>query len=100
MRVSLQTVEFRVKWTREGACRATTRIYQSEAPARRMALVLEGRLAEAFPSTDPAAAACCNGYQCTCEGETNAEVWAKRHDEFPPIVDGPFIERRTVGAWT
>jgi hypothetical protein len=97
--MSVHTVEFRVKWTREGAHRATTRIYQSEAPARRMALILEGRLAEAFPDIDPNALACCDGRECQCDGSTNADAWAKRHDEFPPILDGPHIERRTVGVW-
>ena len=99
--------EYRVKWRREDAGRANTRIYQSEPPARRLALILEGRWGEAFPDTDPNEVACCGGGDmepfaegnCSCGGKTNAEVWAERHEQFPPLVDGPHIESREVGDW-
>jgi hypothetical protein len=99
--------EWRVRWRGEDAGRANTRIYQSEAPARRFALILEGRLAEAFPDTDPDAVACCAGGSmepfaegnCNCGGKTNAEVWQERHERFPRLVEGPDVESRPVGGW-
>ena len=99
--------EWRVKWRGEGAGRANTRIYQSEGSARRLVLILEGRLAEAFPDTEPDAYACCAGGSmepfaegnCNCGGKTNAEVWRERHEQFPPLVEGPALESRPVGDW-
>lgn len=92
--------EFRVKWWREGAGRPSTRIYQMRSAAQRLILILEGRLAEAFPDTDPNDFACCSGRECGCEGETFAELWAERQDRFPPLIDGPHLEARPVGIWS
>jgi hypothetical protein len=51
---------------------------------------------------DPDAFACCPGtrmHECGCGGVTNAEVWAQRAECVPPIVEGPYLEQRPVGAW-
>lgn len=92
--------EYRVRWRREDHRRAHTMIFQSRPPAARRVLILEGRLAEAFPSTNPDDLACCSGGPyCDCGGKTVAEAWAERHEQFPPLVEGPTIESRKVGEW-
>jgi len=92
--------EYRIKWKREGDARPKTRIYQRRAPAEHLSLILEGRQAEAFPDKTPDDFACCNGRECGCGGESNAEVWERRNAEFAPLEDGPRIEVRTVGEWS
>lgn len=99
--------EYRVSWKREGAGRTNTRIFQTKAAAKRLILILEGKLAEAYPGTDPNGFACCSGQEapfagegpCTCGGRTWAEQWQERHEQFPPIVEGPRFETREVGGW-
>lgn len=75
-----------------------SRIYQRQAPARRLALILQGRMAEAT-GEDPDDFACCSGHECGCGGELKRDVWAKRGAEIPPLIEGPTIQRRTVGEW-
>jgi hypothetical protein len=75
-----------------------SRIYQRRAPAERLALILQGRMAEAT-GLDPDDFACCSGWECGCGGKTNAEVWAEKAEEIPPLVEGPTIQRREVGKW-
>jgi hypothetical protein len=90
--------EHRVTWQRQGY-RKKSRLFQTAAAAERHALVLQGRLAEAYPDKDPEDLACCSGFECGCGGLTNAEAWAREHARFPPLILGPWIERRDVGAW-
>lgn len=75
-----------------------SRIYQRRANAKRFALIVEGRMAEAT-GRDPKDYACCSGRECGCHGETNAEVWARRVAEFPRLMEGPTIQCREVGDW-
>lgn len=105
--------EYRVIWRREvgssyssetgyeyddspGGLRS--RIYQRPIYARRLALILRGAMAEAL-DLDPDDFACCSGRDCGCGGLTNQQVWDKKAENIPPLVEGPTIQRRTVGEW-
>lgn len=76
-----------------------SRIYQRPVYARRLALILQGRMAEAT-GDDPDDYACCSGRECACRGETNADAWAARAEGMPPLLEGPTIQRREVGEWS
>lgn len=98
-----ERLEYRVRWQREGLTQRTL-IYQTRVGAERRALVLQGRMAEVTGS-DPNAYACCSGGSyagdfCGCGGVTNGEAWAQASSTVPPLVDGPVVEARPVGAWT
>lgn len=90
--------EYRVTWKREGQ-RPKLRLYQTEAAARRHMLIVQGRIAEAFPEKRPDDRACCEGRECGCRGLTNAQAWAEQSARVPPLTEGPFIESREVGEW-
>lgn len=89
--------EYRVRWRRQDLGPRTA-VYQTEAGARRKALVLQGRMAEAT-GLDPDAKWCCNGNYCPCDGRTNQQEWDRVQAELPPLTFGPVIERRPVGEW-
>jgi hypothetical protein len=46
--------------------------------------------------------ACCDGWECSCGGETVRDHFLKRREGLPPLVGPVRIEARTVtrGAWT
>ena len=89
-------VEYRVVWKREGL-RTKSRRYARVGQAERYLQIVEGRMAEAT-GLNPEAAACCDGWQCGCQGQTNAEVWAEVAARVPPL-EWVRIEARPVGAW-
>lgn len=90
--------EYRVVWRRVKLDR-NRKIFQTRRAAERFALVLQGRMQE-VTQLDPDDYACCPGYECDCGGVTNAESWAQRTAEFPPLAEGPTVEARAVGAWS
>lgn len=93
--------EYRVSWRREGQRRKHV-LRQTEAGARRIALVAQGRIHDAHPELDPDAYWCCPGtreYECGCRGVTNAEAWAAHTARLPALVELPVIERRAVEEW-
>ena len=89
--------EYRVVWQREGLGRKVA-IRQTLAGAEKLSLTLQGRIEEAtgYPAE---AYACCGGDDCSCGGETNAEMWARKSRMLPPLVVVPVIEARKVGPW-
>ena len=76
--------------------------YDSFAGARRFALLVQGRQAEAFPDHDPEGYMCCGGYECGCGGVSWAEHWeaenARIVKKYGPVVSFR-IDRRPVGDW-
>lgn len=97
----MSKVEYRVRWRREGLRPATKR-YATREAAERWALIVQGRMQEATDK-DPDDYACCpGGYadMCGCYGRTNAQVWAQRTAEVPPLIEGPVIQTRPVGEWS
>ena len=91
--------EYRVIWRREATGRVVVFVAGLGAvAARRLALILRGAMAEAL-DLDPDDFACCSGRDCGCGGLTNQQVWDKKAENIPPLVEGPTIQRRTVGEW-
>lgn len=86
--------EFRVTWQRQGMSRPRERLYQSERGARRHALLLQGRIAEATGLLPEDGCPHCD-YMRSVE-----ECSESDHLRFPPLILGPRIESRPVGEWT
>lgn len=93
--------QYRVRWQRLGMSRAKVRMYETEDAARRCALKLQGRMAEAYPDLDPEDTWCCatSNYACPCGGETYVERWKRESALVPPLVLGPEVDSREVGEW-
>jgi hypothetical protein len=95
--------QWRVRWRREGFTSYSSKTYMDEAKARRWALVVQGRMAEAFPDEDPDACECGDGGpvgQYGCSGQrTKGEKWAERTANLPPLVWGPVLDSRSVGEY-
>lgn len=85
--------EYRVTWQRQGMGRPKWRLLQSERAARRLALMLQGRVAEAL-GVDPEDGC----YHCDYTRSV-ADCAAQQHERFPPLIFGPRIESRPVGEW-
>lgn len=92
--------QYRVRWQRLGMGRAKVRSFETEPAALRLALKLQGRMAEAYPELSPSHPHCCGGsWDCGCGGETWAERWARESALVPPLIVGPLIDSREVGEW-
>lgn len=95
--------QWRVRWRRDGFTGSSQKTYMDEAKARRWALIVQGRMVEAFPDEDPESCEC-GGKNCIgsydCGGNrTKAEKWAERSARVPPLVWGPVIDSRPVGEY-
>ena len=104
-----QTQEWRVSYRRGEGGRLQHKIYQSEAGARRWALILQGRMSEAYPDTDPEGFPCCDGsaertgWHCGCGGKTWREHWDSVNASFAEVGNqavGVVVECREVEGWT
>lgn len=96
--------QWRVRWRRNGFAGPSQKTYMSEAKARQWALVVQGRMAEAFPDEDPESCECggkyCHGPSFECGGtRTKGEKWAERTASLPPLVWGPVLDSRPVGDY-
>lgn len=85
-------------------------IYQRPGAARRKALFVAGKMAEATGHS-PDDIHCESLWRsggvspkCSCKGGecqqlTNGEVWGAFGKDIPPLAEGPTIEAREVGEW-
>lgn len=90
----MKRTQWRLSWKREGHSEKH-RTFQSEAAARKWALILKGDLA-AYHGADPDDYVCCDGRECGCQAETYAEHNARVQAGLPPIVGPIRLIRRTV----
>lgn len=97
--------EYRVVWRRDGLPKAR-KLFGTLGGAERWAQRLRGELPTELDrqaAEDPTGYACCSGWECGCGGVSNERAAAlerERYSEVPPLVFGPVVQRRPVGAWS
>jgi hypothetical protein len=94
------SLEYRVKWRREGG-RLHIVHYQRRPAAERRVELLHGRI-DPWEGRDPLDYDCCSGAECGCRGRTVEEArteWRANYAGVPPFTVEPVIEAREVGEW-
>lgn len=90
----MTSLQYRVVWQRAGLPKRR-KLYETKRGVDAFVAKLNNP-----PVESPDDYVCCSGWECGCQGVTNAEAHDQHYANMPRLIFGPVIESRPVGEWS